>query len=369
MSDIAAVTAGGVTGLERFLRRAVHVRQDGTPVPSSPRPLVQEVFVAAPRAVVIDCDPGVDDALCIALALASPELDVVAVTTVAGNAAVDVTTYNATGLLAQCGRTDIPVAVGARRPLVHAYDHGLPPPHGENGVGGARLAPAVVAPVREHAVYLLRDLLRAAEPKSITILATAPLTNVALLASLHPELLDRIDQLVIMGGSAGRGNITPTAEFNIWTDPESAQRVLSDPAFDICLVGLDVTRRATLTPQHLQVLEARSPLGALLAEMVRGYRDRNEAGWPIHDAVTAAAVIDPTLLGTVPVAVEVDTSTGPGRGQTICEFTDGAPPRAVGQTLYAASGQVRLAVELDVEGFQRLMIDRLARPELAASAR
>jgi pyrimidine-specific ribonucleoside hydrolase len=314
-----------------------------------------------PRPVIIDCDPGVDDTLCLALALASPELDVLAVTTVAGNASIETTSINATSVLAACGRSDVPVGVGARRALVHAYDHGLPPPHGIDGLGGAAVALAEVPPDAQHAVYLLRDILAASEPSSVTIAATGPLTNIALLASLHPELLSRIEQVVVMGGSAGRGNITPVAEFNVWTDPESAQRVLTDPGLDIVLVGLDVTRQATLTPAHLAIVRQRSTLGALLADMVEGYRDRTEAGWAIHDAVTIAAIVEPELVRMVPALVEVDTGTGATRGQTICEFVGAELARVAGTGRYSDAGLVQFAEGIDVEGFRRLMLDRVGR--------
>jgi pyrimidine-specific ribonucleoside hydrolase len=320
---------------------------------------IQEDQMGATKPVVIDCDPGIDDAVCIALALASPEIDLLAVTTVAGNATVDVTTVNASAVLAACGRSDIPVGVGARRALVHAYDHGLAPPHGADGIGGAQIAPSSVRPTAEHAVYLLRDVLLAAAPHSVTVVAIAPLTNIALLASLHPELLDRIDRLVVMGGSASRGNITPVAEFNVWTDPESAQRVLSDLSLDVCLIGLDVTRHATLTESHLGILRQRSPLGGLIADMVWGYRDRNADGWSIHDAVTIASIVDPSLLRTAPIHVEVDTGTGLTRGQTICEFADSKGLRVAGEGRFAAAGHVQMGVDLDVDGFRRLLMDRI----------
>jgi pyrimidine-specific ribonucleoside hydrolase len=227
------------------------------------------------------------------------------------------------------------------------------------------LHPSPAAAVPEHAVYLLRDLLAAAAPRSVTIVATAPLTNVALLVSLHPELVERIDRLIVMGGSAGRGNITPCAEFNVWTDPEAAQRVFTEANLDIRLMGLDITAKATLTAAHLDVLRDRSPLGALLADMVAGYRDRGPDGWAIHDAVTVATLLDPTLVQTAPVRVEVDTGTGLGRGQTVCEFVtpgDASAPRAVDRTPYSTAGSVEMGVDIDVARFQDLMLDRLARP-------
>ena len=313
-----------------------------------------------PIPLVLDCDPGVDDAWCLALALASPELDVLAVTTVAGNATVDVTSTNASAVLAACGRSDIPVAVGAQRALVHAYDHGLPPPHGANGVGGVSIASPTVPPTDEHAVYLLRDILAGAAPQSVTVAATAPLTNIALLAALHPELLDRIHRVVVMGGSTTRGNITPSAEFNTWTDPESAQRVLCEPALDVGLVGLDVTRRATVLPEHADAVRGRSPLGALLADMLAGYLDRGAEGWAVHDALVVASLVDPEVLTWQEASVEVDTGTGLTRGQTVVEFVAAAEVRAVGRNRYTSAGRIQVAVDVDVERFRRVLVDRIA---------
>ena len=317
--------------------------------------------MSSPIPLVVDCDPGVDDAWCLALALASPEVDVLAVTTVAGNAPVELTTVNAVSVLAACGRSDIPVGVGAHRALVHSYGHGLAPPHGENGVGGVTL-PTPAGPARhEHAVYVLRDVLAAAAPRSVTVAATAPLTNIALLAALHPELLGRISRIVIMGGSSARGNITPVAEFNVWTDPEAAQRVLTEPDVDLCLVGLDVTRRATVLPEHVDAVRARSAVGGLLADMLAGYRDHGPQGWAVHDALVIASVVDPDVLVTRPAFVEVDTSVGLSRGQTVCEFVNEADVRAVGRNRYTSTARLQVAVDLDVERFRRLLVDRVGR--------
>lgn len=309
--------------------------------------------------LVIDCDPGIDDAVALALALASPEVDLRAVTAVAGNAPLELTSPNASRLLAAFGRSDVPVAPGADRALVRVGWHGLPSPHGDDGLGGVQLdTPA--APVQPgHAVDALAALLRAAAPHSVTIAAIGPLTNIALLLALHPECAERVDRLVVMGGSTSKGNITPVAEFNVWTDPEAAQRVLADSELRICLVGLDVTRRATVDGQVLDALRAQSPQGDLLARMVLGYGDRAPDGWPLHDVLAVAAVIDPTLVTTRPAIVEVDTGLGPDRGRTVCRFLGEDPspsPRRPGAGVTVCD----VAVDVDVERFRALVLARAA---------
>jgi pyrimidine-specific ribonucleoside hydrolase len=303
-----------------------------------------------PRAVVIDCDPGIDDAAALALAVGSPELDVRGVTTVAGNVELELTTGNALRLLAAFGRDDVPVAPGAARGLMrtkaaHAFVHG------RNGLGGVELPAARRAARSEHAVELLAAVLRESEPGSVTIAAIGPLTNIALLASMHPELTERIDRVVVMGATAGRGNMTPVAEYNVWADPEAAQRVLGESDFEICLVELEVTRRATVGPRELARLRAESARGALLADMIDGYADQAVGGRPLHDAVAVAAIVDPTLIATRPATIEVDTGSGSGRASTAIAF---------GEAGAGGAGRLNVAVDLDVARFRELLLTRVA---------
>jgi pyrimidine-specific ribonucleoside hydrolase len=318
-----------------------------------------------PKRLIVDTDPGIDDALSVALALASPEVGVELISTVAGNSPLEITTRNALRLLGLLGREELPVVAGSDRPLVRVPWHGQLSPHGEDGFGGA-VVPDCRAVVRTgHAVDALAAHLRAAGPGSVTIAAIGPLTNIALLLAVHPDVADRIERLVVMGGSLGRGNITPVAEFNIWTDPEAAQRVLADSGLPITLVGLDVTRRATVDDADLAVLRGRSAAGGLLADMVLGYGDQATGGWPIHDALAVAAAIDPTLLVTRPATIEVDTTVGPGRGQTVTRFADVATyaKRPVGGPVLETV--VDVAVDVDADRFRALLIDRIAHPAAA----
>ena len=317
--------------------------------------------MSTPTPLLIDCDPGVDDALALALAVASPEVDLLGVTSVAGNGPLEVTTENALRLMHAFGRSDVPVAAGADRALVRTVDHGLPSPHGHNGTGGVEV-PAAPYPVqKEHAVSLLARRLRDAEPHSVTIAAIGPLTNIALLLAMYPELTGRIARLVVMAGSMGRGNITPVAEFNVWTDPEAAHRVLSDSGLEVCVVGLDVTRRATVDEEMLRELGARSGAGRLLADMLHGYADYGPQGWAMHDALAIAAVIDPALIRTRPARIDVDTGVGPGRGQTICGLDGPYAPYASSTAGHRREPtRAHVAVDVDVEGFRKLVLGRVA---------
>ena len=193
--------------------------------------------------ILLDCDPGHDDAIALLLALGSDELELRGVTTVAGNQTLEKTTANAIRVLELAGRAEIPVAAGAGRPLVReprvAADV-----HGETGLDGPDLPPPRARPSTEHAVDFLAERIDGA-----TLVATGPLTNVALLLARHPEA--RPERIVLMGGAIAEGNVTPAAEFNIWADPEAAQRVFTS-GLDVTMVGLDVTHRALVTPEQMR---------------------------------------------------------------------------------------------------------------------
>ena len=176
-----------------------------------------------PTRVIIDCDPGHDDAMALLLALASPELVLAAVTTVAGNQTLEKVTANAIRVLDVAGAHAIPVAAGADRALVHAARVGREV-HGETGLDGPELLAPSRAPEPLHAVELLARLLR---ERPHTLVGIGPLTNIALLLATHPELAGRIERIVLMGGAVGLGNVTPSAEFNVWADPEAARRVFT----------------------------------------------------------------------------------------------------------------------------------------------
>ena len=302
---------------------------------------------AFPTPIVLDCDPGHDDAIAIMVALGSPEVELLAVTTVAGNAPLHRTTANAIRVLDFLGRADIPVAAGADRPLVQAAgDHG--DVHGETGLDGPDLPPPAREPVPAHAVDVIAQVASSSD-RPVTLVATGPLTNVALLAALRPAAAAALERVVIMGGSIGLGNVTPAAEFNIWADPDAAQRVFTS-GLDVTMVGLDVTQKALFTAEQNDRLRSRGRAGRLAAELVDHYlRSRPDApGIPIHDAVAMAQVVEPGLLTLAHRNVEVDC--GPvGRGRTLVDL----------RGVTGRDPNVHVATDVD-PSFTEFMADRIA---------
>jgi inosine-uridine nucleoside N-ribohydrolase len=302
--------------------------------------------------IILDCDPGHDDAIALLLALASPELEVVGVTTVSGNQTVDKTTANALRILELAGRADIPVHVGADRPFVRERDVAAHV-HGESGLDGPDLPPPTTAAREQHAVAFLAEQI-AARAGQITLVATGPLTNVGLLFALHPEV--RPERIVLMGGSVGEGNRTPAAAFNIWADPEAAERVFVE-GLDTTMVGLDVTHRALITDAHTEELRGAGKVGTVVAELMDFYARFHKArypeldGSPMHDPVCIAHLVDPGLVDVRDALIEVDCGDGPSRGRTNVDWRDrehfGAPNGKVG-------------LDLDGDAFARMVVERIA---------
>lgn len=299
--------------------------------------------------IIIDCDPGHDDAIAILLALASPEVNLLGVTTVAGNQTLDKTTANAIRVLDHVGRSDVPVAAGAQRPLVREQ-HVAAHVHGETGLDGPQLPPPSREPHSRDAVeWIAQVLTESAGP--VTLVPVGPLTNMALLLACYPRLAPKIERIVLMGGAVGEGNITPAAEFNIWADPEAAHRVFSS-GLDVTMVGLDVTHRALMTPARVAQLEGRA--GRLVADLY-GFFSRFHAtayGWdgaPVHDAVALAHVVDPTLLQTLHRGVRVDTGPELSRGRTHVNLREGH-----------WEPNCHVAVEIDADRFLALLIERIS---------
>jgi inosine-uridine nucleoside N-ribohydrolase len=297
--------------------------------------------------ILIDCDPGHDDAIALLLALASPELEILGVTTVAGNQTLEKTTANAFRVLEFAGRTDIPVAAGAERPLVRepfvaAYVHG------ETGLDGPDLPQAQGSPVDRHAADFLADTIRERDG-DVTLVPTGPLTNVALMLALHPEA--RPARIVLMGGAVAEGNVTPAAEFNIWWDPEAAARVFGS-GLDLTMVGLDVTHKALFTQAHVGRLTGR--VGQMVTELL-GFYDRFHRevygfdGSPIHDAVAVAQAMRPDLVETLFRNVEIDVESELCRGRTVVDLwrrTEREPNAQVG-------------VDIDADAFLELLVERI----------
>ncbi len=302
--------------------------------------------------IILDCDPGHDDAIALLLALASPELHLLGVTTVSGNQTLEKTTANAIRVLDHSDRPDIPVAAGADRPLVRER-HVAAEVHGETGLDGPDLPPPSRAPEAAHAIDWIAMTL-AATPHPVTLVPTGPLTNIALFLARYPELRDRVERIVLMGGAIGEGNTTPSAEFNIWADPEAAHRVFTS-GLDVTIVGLDVTHRALLRPVDVERLRGAGKAGKLVADLFEFYGSyhRRHYGWegaPVHDAVAMAHVIDGSLLSTEHVGVVVDTGPELSRGRTHVDLR--------GTTGWEHN--CHAAVDIDSDRFRELLITRIS---------
>ena len=299
-----------------------------------------------PEPILLDCDPGHDDAIALLLALASPELELRGVTTVAGNQTLEKTTANAIRVLDFAGRDDIPVARGADRPFlrdpfVAAYVHG------DTGLDGPDLPPPQREPIAQHAVDFLAE-----HVAGTTLVPIGPLTNIALLLTKHPDA--RPERIVLMGGAIGLGNVTPAAEFNIWADPEAAARVFAS-GIEITMIGLDVTHRALLMTEDAERLRASGRTGRMVAELYdffhRFHADTyGFGGSPIHDAVAVACVFRPDLVKTKRCEVAIETASELTRGRTVVDLwnrTGEATPNA------------EVGTGIDGRAFVELLLERL----------
>ena len=315
--------------------------------------------------IILDCDPGIDDALAIAFAHGHPGLELLGLTTVAGNVGLAQTTANALAVSEFIGAGGTPVTAGCAGPLLRpALD--ARHVHGESGLGGAVLPPPAAGPAPGHAIDYIIDTIGAA-PGEITLVATGPLTNIALAVRREPRLADWVREFVIMGGSAGRGNTTPAAEYNMWADPEAAALVFR-AGWTVVMLGLDVTLR---TGASSVVLERMGSLGALGTELLlpalKQYRSTDgvgvrggqgpppqaarpagssprEAGPPVHDVCAVAWVAAPGVFSLVPARVQVETCGQLTSGMTVTDF------EAAG----GANGRVAMAI--DVDGFWELTL-------------
>jgi len=274
-----------------------------------------------PRRIIIDTDPGIDDAMAIFYALASPELDVVGLTTVFGNADVDTCTDNAIRILDIAGRPDIPVAKGAARPLAMPYRGPADFVHGANGLADLPLEPVSRAVHPLDAAHFIIDTVRAA-PGEITLVPIGPLTNIALAMLLDPELPQLLAGMVIMGGNAFvPGNASPAAEANILNDPEAADLVFGADC-DIVMCGLDVTERTVVTTAQIEAIDPGANARAAFATLILPYyRDFHRShggpdGIHVHDSTCISYLVAPEHYRSVQHPVRVDTAHGVGRGRT-----------------------------------------------------
>ncbi|MHC2850467.1 inosine/uridine nucleosidase [Corynebacterium mucifaciens] len=325
------------------------------------------------RKIILDCDPGHDDAVAILLAAGNPDIELLGLTTVGGNHTIDRVTHNAQQVLTVAGLTSVPVYRGATRPLLNdvvtAEDI-----HGDTGmeIHGFALPEPAVGVQDDGAVQWIVDTLMREEPGTVTLVPTGPLTNIALAARLEPRIVPRVREVVLMGGAYGAGNYSPSAEFNIAVDPEAAAIVFGED-WPVVMVGLDLTHQALATPE----VEARfAALGSSSGDFVVGLIDafrrnyKDAQGFdnpPVHDPCAVAYVIDPSVVETVAVPVSVELAGSLTRGRTVADLRAFGAATASGSSFGDVDGSAAsacntsVATRLDVDRFWDLVVDAVQR--------
>jgi purine nucleosidase len=308
-----------------------------------------------PEKIILDCDPGHDDAIAILLAHGNPDIELLAVTTVVGNQTLPKVTRNALAVARIAGITGVPFAAGADRPLLREIET-APDIHGESGMDGPELPEPTTGLDPRHAVDLIIDTVMAHEPGTVTLVPTGGLTNIALAARKEPRIVERVKKVVLMGGGVHVGNWSPVAEFNIVIDPEAAHIVFS-AGWPVVMVGLDLTHQALATPEVAASIAAVGTgparfVGELLEFFGETYREaQGFDSPPVHDPCAVAHVIDPTIVRAVPVPIAVETTGTLTLGMTVADFRSPAP----------ADCRTSAAMELDRERFWGLVVDALER--------
>lgn len=311
------------------------------------------------KPVVIDCDPGHDDAVALLLAAQSDEIDLRAVTTVAGNQTLEKTTTNALKVLTLAGRTDIPVAAGCEEPLVRDFvsEHDV---HGDSGLEGPDLDEPAFDSLDTHGVDLLIETIRESD-EPVYLVPIGPLTNVAMAIKKAPDIVENIERIVLMGGAVAEGNKTPVAEFNVYADPEAAG-IVFDANVDRTMIGLDVTRKARYDADQFDEMRALgNEIAEVVAELFEFYLGfHNERfGWdsvPIHDACAVAEVISPGIVDTEWMRVEVETEGEHTYGQTVCDA------QAIwDRTGHEAEPNTDVGLDIDKQAFFSLLLSELER--------
>ncbi|MFD0705309.1 nucleoside hydrolase [Alloscardovia venturai] len=303
------------------------------------------------KKIILDCDPGHDDAVAILLAVGNPEIELLGVTTVGGNQSIEKVTYNARAVLEKAHATDIPVYRGAGRPLVRPAQAAATI-HGETGLDGVEL-PEPHRPLEtDHAVKFIIDTIMSEEPGTVTLVPTGPLTNIAMAVRLEPRIVERVKEVVLMGGGYHVGNWSSVAEFNIMVDPEAAHIVFNEP-WKVTMVGLDLTHQALCTPVVQKDIES---VGTDLAQFVSGLMDffrlsyQNNQDFvdpPVHDPCTVAYLIDPSIVQTRRCPVDIELTGTLTLGMTVADLRGPEPSEEECHT--------QVATKLDFDKFWALV--------------
>lgn len=305
--------------------------------------------------IILDCDPGHDDAVAMLLAWGNPEIELVGVTTVMGNQTIEKVTRNALSVARIAGITGVPFARGASRPLVRDIETAASI-HGDSGLDGPTLPTPAIELDPRHAVDFIIDTVLAAEPGTITLVPTGALTNIALAVRKEPRIASLVKEVVLMGGGVHVGNWSAVAEFNIVIDPEAAHIVFNE-SWPLTMVGLDLTHQAIATPEVADAIAAVGTgparfVGELLEFFGRAYRDEQGFDYPpVHDPCAVAYVIDPTIMTTTRVPLDVELTGTLTLGMTVADFRTPAPIDCT----------TRVATDLDAPRFWNLVVDALRR--------
>jgi inosine/uridine nucleosidase len=305
------------------------------------------------RKIILDCDPGHDDAMAILLAHGNPEIELLAITTVAGNQTLDKTSLNARRVCTVAGVRDVPIAAGCDRPLTRELQT-AGYIHGESGLDGPAFGEPTVPLDPRHAVDLIIELVMHSSG-DVTIVPTAPLTNIAMAVRKEPRIVQNVQEIILMGGAYTRGNTTPAAEFNIAVDPEAA-KIVFNAGWPLTMVGLDLTHQALATPDVLQrIAGLGTPIARIAVELMEFFREtyRRNAGFdspPVHDPCAVAGVIDPGVMNYVQAFVAIETRGEYSSGMTVTDFSGRLGP-----------ANVKVATRLMVDRFWNLVVDAIER--------
>ena len=314
------------------------------------------------RKILLDCDPGHDDAVAMMLAWGNPSIELLGITTVGGNQTLDKVTRNALSVATVVGMHDVPIAAGCRLPLVRPVEI-APDVHGDSGLDGVELPEPAVELDPRHGVDLIIETIMSNEPGTVTLVPTGPLTNIAMAARKEPRIVERVQEVVLMGGGYHVGNWSPVAEFNIKVDPEAAHIVFNEK-WPIVMVGLDLTHQALATDEVAERIAAvpgsvsQFTLG-LFTFFRKAYQDVQGFDFPpVHDPCTLAYLIDPTIVETVKVPVDVELNGSLTTGMTVADFRAPAPEDC----------HTKVATRLDAPRFWGLVVDAIDRIQKVVDA-